>query len=154
MIVRTTWRFAQPPEIIWPLLCDSRMEPSKSWLFRLGLPQPRQCRLPNGQGGVGSARQCISDRGVIDQTIVAWDKPNHLAFRMEGSDMNFRAFVSSLVDDFELAPTPEGGTMATRITSVHVIGWFRGMKSALVRVGLKKVHRFVFRAWERLASVS
>jgi hypothetical protein len=154
MIVRTTWRFARPPEIIWPLLCDSRMEPTNSCLFRLGVPQPRQCRLPNGQGGVGSARQCISDRGVIDQTIVAWEEPKHLAFRMERSDMNFRAFVFSIVDDFELVPTPEGGTRATRTTSVQVIGWFRWVKSVLLWVGLKKVHRFVFRAWERLASAS
>ncbi len=156
MEVRTTWRFSRPPGIIWPLLCNSRMEPelAKSWLFRLGVPQPQRCWLPDGQGGVGSARQCISDRGTIDQTIIAWEEPHHLAFRMDRSNLHFRAFVVNIVDDFVLVATPDGGTRATRTTSLHVIGRFRWVKRAMLWVGVKKVHRFVFRDWERLASAS
>jgi len=130
------------------------MEPANSCLFWLGVPKPRQCRLPNGQGGVGSARQCVSDRGIIDQTIIAWEEPHHLAIRMERTDMGFREFVSSIIDDFELAPTSEGGTRVTRTTCVHVTGRFRFVKVALLWVGLKKVHRSVFYAWEQLASRS
>ena len=152
MIVRTTWYFSQPPEIVWPLLCNSRMEPTPSCLFGLGLPQPRQCRLPDGQGGVGSTRQCISDRGVVEQTILIWEEPRHLAFRMDRSDLYFQACVPSIVDDFELVPTADGGTRATRTTSVQVIGWFRWVKRMALRVGLWKIHRFVFRNWERLAA--
>ena len=108
MMVRTAWRFHQPPEIIWPLLCNSRMQPAASCLFGLGLPQPMQCRLPDGDGGVGSTRQCISGRSTIEQTILVWEKPHRLAFSMDRSDLYFRSCVPSIVDDFELVPTPEG----------------------------------------------
>jgi hypothetical protein len=152
MIVRTGWRFAEPPEAVWPLLCNSRMEPAASCLFGLGLPQPQQCRLPDGHGGVGSTRQCVSDRGVIEQTILAWEEPRHLAFSMDRSDLYFRSCVISIVDDFELAVTPRGGTRATRTTSVQVVGRFRWLKQVALWVGLKKIHRFVFRNWQRLAA--
>ena len=152
MIVRTTWHFPQSPEVIWPLLCNSRMEPTASCLFGLGLPQPMQCRLPGGQGGVGSTRQCISDRGVIEQTILVWEEPHHLAFRMDRTDLYFRSWVPSIIDDFELLPTPECGTRAIRTTTVTVTGWFRWAKRTVLWIGLKKVHRFVFRNWQRLAS--
>ena len=152
MIVKTTWLFPKPPEVVWPLLCNSRMEPTASCLFGLGLPQPQQCRLPDGQGGVGSTRQCISNRGVVEQTILIWDEPRHLAFSMDRSDLYFRDCIPSIVDDFELILTPEGGTRATRSTSVQVIGWCRWAKRAALRVGLKKIHRFVFRNWLRLVT--
>jgi hypothetical protein len=130
------------------------MEPSRSALFGLGLPQPQQCRLPDGHGGVGSTRQCISDRGTVQQTILVWDPPHHLAFSMDRSDLYFRSCVISIVDDFELVVTPEGGTQATRTTSVQVIGWFRWLKQMALWVGLKQIHRFVFRNWQRLAAAS
>ena len=98
------------------------------------------CRSRNSAGsrtpataGVGSTRQCISDRGVIEQTILAWEEPRHLAFSMDRSDQYFRACVPSIVDDFKLIPTPTGGTQATRTTSVQVIGRFRdGSRSGTV----------------------
>jgi hypothetical protein len=152
MVVRTTWHFRQPPEVVWPLLCNSRMETNSSCLFRLGLPQPQQCRLVRGQGGVGSRRQCVSDRGMVEQTILIWEEPHHLTFSMDRSDMWFRAWVRSIVDDFGLVLTPEGGTQVTRTTSIQVIGAFRWLKRMALWAGLKKVHRFVFRNWERLAA--
>jgi hypothetical protein len=152
MKIKTVWGFQQPPELIWPLLCNSRMEPTASCLFGLGLPMPLQCRLVEGSGGVGSTRQCISDRGMIEQTILAWEEPHHLAFKMDHTDLYFRSCTPSIVDDFELVQTPKRGTRATRITSVTVIGWFRWVKQAGLWLGLKKIHRFVFRNWERLAS--
>ena len=112
---------------------------------------PLQCRLIEKSGGVGSTRQCISDRGMIEQTIMAWEEPHHLAFRMDHTDLYFRSCVPSIADDFELVQTPEGGTRTTRITSVTIIGWFRWVKQAGLWVGLKKIHRFVFCNWERLA---
>jgi hypothetical protein len=152
MIVRTTWDFPQTATVIWPLLCNSRMEATPSCLFGLGLPQPQQCRLPDGPGGVGSRRQCISDRGTVEQTILVWEEPSHLAFSMDRSDLYFRDSVPSIVDDFELVPAPAGGTRVTRTTSVQVIGRFQWFKRAFLWAGLKKVHRFVFRNWLRLAA--
>ena len=91
---------------------------------------------------------------MIEQTILVWDEPHHLAFGMDRSDLYFRSCVPSIVDDFELLSTPQGGTRATRTTSVTVLGWFRWAKGVALWVGLKKVHRFVFSNWQRLASLS
>ena len=41
---------------------------------------------------------------------------------------------------------------AIRSTTVTVTGWFRWAKRTVLWIGLKKVHRFVFRNWQRLAS--
>jgi hypothetical protein len=153
MIVRTSWDFTQRASAIWPVLCNSRMETAPSPLFGLGLPQPKQCRLADGHGGVGSRRQCISDRGTIEQTILVWDEPTHLAFSMDRSDLYFRQSVPSIVDDFEFESLTGGGTRVTRTTSVQVIGRFRWVKRACLWVGLKKVHRFVFRNWSRLVEL-
>lgn len=57
------------PEEIWPLLCSSKMEAGSACLFRLGLPRPVECRFPEGSGGVGKERQCVSNLGVIRQRI-------------------------------------------------------------------------------------
>lgn len=151
MIVRTRWRFSRPPQVVWPLLCRAHMQPAQGWLFRLGIPQPQVCRLPSGEGGVGSARQCVSDQGVIDQRILVWDPPHHLSFRMEQSDIPRMSWVSDIVEDFRLSPTDAGGTTATRTTRVTVAGRLQWMKSVLLWMGLKQVHRFVFGNWLRLA---
>ncbi len=152
MIVKTTWHFRESPEVVWPLLCNSRMEPTHSCLFGLGVPQPKECRLPEGPGSVGSTRQCISDRGTIEQRILVWDEPRRLAFRMEQTDIYFKPCVPTIVEEFSLTPTDAGGTRATRTTRLEIIGWFRTAKGAMLWFGLKKVHRFVFRNWQRLAA--
>jgi hypothetical protein len=151
-MVTTSWHFTQSPEVIWPLLCNSRMEPAASCMFGLGLPQPVECRLPDGQGGAGSTRQCVSDRGTIEQTILRWEEPRHLVFRMDRTDLWFRSWAPEIKDDFELIPAAAGGTRATRTTTVAVLGRLRWIKQALLWIGLKKIHRFVFRNWARLAA--
>ena len=154
MIVKTRWRFAQTPEQVWPLLCNSRMERTSSCLFGLGVPRPQQCRLPEGPGEKGSTRQCISDQGIIEQEILVWDEPQQLTFCMRKTDLFFKKCVPSIVEDFQLVSLPGGGTQATRTTTLEVTGWFRWAKMALLWLGLKKVHRFVFRNWVRLAGQS
>jgi hypothetical protein len=89
---------------------------------------------------------------MIEQTISVWEEPHHLAYSMDRTDLYFRSWVPSIADDFELVATPDGGTRATRRTSVTVTGWFRWSKRAALWIGLKKVHRFVFRNWARLAT--
>ena len=69
MRVRTSIVIQRPPAEVWPLLCSSKMDPRIPCLFRLGIPKPVECRLPDGAGGVGQRRECVSDRGVIRQRI-------------------------------------------------------------------------------------
>jgi len=123
--------------------------PPRCPVFRLGAPTPVQCRLPEGSGGVGAARQCVSEQGVVRQRITVWEPPGRLAFRMEETDLFFDRFVDGLDDTFELAPRGSG-TLITRTTRVSVR---RGLAAVLLLplwVGLKAVHRYVFRNWQHL----
>jgi len=152
MIVQTSCRISASANTIWPLLCNSRMEATQSCLFGLGVPQPEQCRLPDGNGGVGSTRQCISDRGTVEQEILIWDEPRRLSFRMKKTDIYFRQFVHEILETFDLTPVDDATTKLTRTTNVTLRGRLQFVKHLLLLVGLKKVHRFVFRNWKRLCS--
>jgi hypothetical protein len=133
------------PEELWPVLCDSAMELApRCPVFFLGAPRPTECRLPEGAGEVGAARQCVSDQGVVRQRITVWEPPGRLAFRMEETDLCFERVVERLDDVFELEAAGSG-TRITRTTTVSV----RNLFAVPVWVGLKSVHRFVFRNWQR-----
>ncbi|MBU2666790.1 SRPBCC family protein [Actinoplanes bogorensis] len=144
MIVRTRWTMPHTPEQLWPALCDSRVELTpRCPVFCLGTPRPTECRLPEGHGEVGAARQCVSEQGTVRQRITVWEPPARLAFHMEETDLCFGQIVDGLGDVFEL--TPDGtGTRITRTTTVSASRWF----APALWVGLKSVHRFVFRNWQ------
>jgi hypothetical protein len=103
-----------------------------------------------GRGRRNGTRQCVSEQGTIEQRITEWAPTVRLAFRMHGTDLAFRRCVSELDDTFELRPTEDGrATIVSRTTHVEVDGRLRWVKRAAVYVGLKTVHRFVFRNWRR-----
>jgi len=150
MTVRTRRTFLSPASTVWPLLCNSRMDATSGPLFKLGVPHPVECRLPDGHGGVGSERECISDQGVVHQRILVWRPEKQLSFRMEQADLYFQKFVREMVETFDLVPTTTG-VMVTRTTRVWVRGRLSLLKKWLLFVGVKQVHRYVFRNWQRLA---
>ncbi|BCU77781.1 hypothetical protein llg_24960 [Luteolibacter sp. LG18] len=119
--------------------------------FRLGIPKPVECRLPEGQGGVGRERQCVSNRGVIHQRITHWEEPRCLRFRMEDTTLYFRPCVTAIEEEFVLEPVGTDRTRVTRTTTLTVAGVGRPLKAAIMLAGLKCVHRYVFRNWQRLA---
>ncbi|MER7461247.1 SRPBCC family protein [Micromonospora sp. NPDC126480] len=152
MKVRTQWVVPQPPEVLWPALCDSRMElRPRCPVFCLGAPRPTACRLPDGDGAVGASRQCASEQGVVRQRITRWEPPTGLSFQMESTDLCFHRFVDHLGDVFELAPAGSG-TRITRTTTVRVHGRRHAALYPALWVGLKAVHRFVFRNWQQTAA--
>ena len=67
MKVKTTYKFNANAEDLWPLLFGSKMDTKKPCYLLFGLPKPMECKLENGEGGVGKSRQCISDKGTIQQ---------------------------------------------------------------------------------------
>jgi hypothetical protein len=98
---------------------------------------------------VGAARQCVSEQGVVRQRITTWEPPTRLAFHMESTDLGFHRFVDQLGDVFELTATPRG-TRVIRTTTVTVRGFGRAALYTALWVGLKSVHRFVFRNWQKM----
>ncbi len=150
--VRTSYTMDASPRAVWPLLCNSAMELPPPLLFWLGIPRPTLCRLPSGVGGVGERRECVSDQGSIQQRILEWKEQRRLCFEMTGSDMVFlRRHVRVVVDSFDLDATSTGRTRITRTTEIVLAGRFPAAKAMAVYLGLKIVHRYVFKNWGLLA---
>ncbi len=147
MRVRTSTVIRRTPEDLWPLLCDSRMDARRSCLFRLGVPKPVECRLPEGAGGEGSRRQCVSDRGVVHQRITCWDAPWRLKFSMEDTNLYFRPCVAEMHEEFVLEALGREETRITRTTKLRARGRCAVLKEWLLWPGLKAVHRYVFGNW-------
>jgi hypothetical protein len=104
VIVRTRWKVPHAPDELWPALCNSAVELTpRCPVFYFGAPRPTECRLPEGHGELGAARQCVSDQGTVRQRITVWDPPSRLAFRMEETDLCFGRFVDRLC-----SPCPSG----------------------------------------------
>jgi hypothetical protein len=150
LAVRTRQSFPCSAGAVWSLLCNSRMDGTSKLLFKLGVPQPVQCRVTDDHGGVGSERECISDQGVVHQRILEWLPDRRLSFRMERTDMQFRRFVREIVDTFDLVPS-SSGVLVTRVTKVSTTGRFQIFRRITLYLGLKQVHRYVFQNWQRLA---
>lgn len=151
MVVCTRQTFECPARTIWSLMCNSQMDDSTSLLFKLGVPQPVQCRVADGRPGVGSERECISDQGVVHQRILVWEPDTCLSFRMESTDMSFGRHIRDLVDTFDLRATPRG-VEVTRTTQIRTQGLFQVLTRFALYFSLKKVHRYVFQNWKRLAA--
>lgn len=149
MRVQTSILLDKPPAEVWPLLCSSRMDPRIPCLFRLGIPKPVECRLPDGAGGVGARRQCVSDRGVVHQRITHWEEERVLRFQMEDTTLYFRPCVTAIVEEFTLEPLDSGRTRLTRTTDITVSGVGSFAKELVMCAGTKFVHRYVFRNWAR-----
>ncbi|TFV68139.1 UNVERIFIED_ORG: hypothetical protein E4P37_00160 [Bacillus sp. AZ43] len=146
--VTTTRVIPSSPADTWRLLCDSRLRLRPLCpVFYLGAPRPHECALPSGEGGPGAERECRSTAGTVHQRITVWEPPARLRFHMETTTLGFGRHLDALEDDFVLVPHPRG-TRVTRTTTVVARGWLKPVVSAMVLVGLKSVHRFVFRNWQ------
>ena len=117
------------------------------------IPEPRitpnvSGELPEAEGKVGAERRCISDRGTVTQTITHWQPPERLRFRMVSTDHTWGRCVRTLEEDFALEAVGHG-TRITRTTRIAARGGFKALKEALFCIGLKRVHRYVFKNWRQ-----
>lgn len=152
MRVRTSIIIDKSPTAVWPLLCSSRMDPRIPCYFRLGIPKPVECRLPDGVGGVGARRECVSNRGIVHQRITEWQEHKVLRFQMEDTTLYFRPCVTAIVEEFVLESVGRDQTRLTRTTDISVTGAARSAKALIMCAGMKCVHHYVFRNWARNAS--
>lgn len=148
MKIRTSTTIKASRERLWPLLTNSEMNAPGS--FCLGVPRPVECRLPDGEGAVGASRQCVSDRGVVNQEITCWLPPDQLQFKMIDTDHDWSPCVESITEQFDLEDV-NNGTRITRTTTLRAKGYFRLLKEFGFYFGLKRVHYFVFKSWRRSA---
>ncbi|MCF7733138.1 MAG: SRPBCC family protein [Akkermansiaceae bacterium] len=145
MKIRTSIVIRATPETLWPLLTNSSMD--VPGCFCLGLPQPVSCELPDGVGGIGSERRCISDRGVVVQRITEWAPPKHLQFEMVSTNHCWSTQVDSIREEFRVKQHIHGSRI-TRTTTIAATKPFRCIKELGFYLGLKRVHLYVFKNWQ------
>ena len=151
MHIKTSRRFNVTPEKLWPLLFNSKMDDKQPCYFLCGLPKPIECRLPD-TGGVGATRECVSDKGIIVQNILEWVPNSKLKFELKQTDIYFGPCVKSIVETFEIQKIDEGHSTITRNTDFVIKSPFRLFISVPMAIGLKSIHRYVFKNWRRLAA--
>jgi len=84
----------------------------------------------------------------VQQEITQWEPPHRLVFQMVGTDLCQRHVCAAVEEQFELSSTRSGGTTVTRTTLVTMRPGARRLATMGVYIGLKSVHRYVFRNWQ------
>ena len=147
-------QIAASPSTVWAPLCDADMPataPCEFGLGRFGPPRPLRCELPDGTGGVGATRRCVSDRGAVLQRITEWREGERLAFELVAEDAGLGAHVSAMRDAFELAPGIHGGTRLIRRTELVPRGPCPRLRGLALTVAVRRVHRFTMRGFQVVA---
>jgi hypothetical protein len=111
-------------------------------LFRLGVPQPVECRL----GTDGETRECVTRRGRIRQRILERCAPEVLSFERTDDSAGLRRWIRSMKDTFRLQET-SGGMRLTRRSEVEPRFW----ALPFLRIALPAIHRYVNRNFKALA---
>jgi hypothetical protein len=136
-----------PPESVWNQLRSmERIDASKSFLMRIGLPVPVSCKTVGE--GVGGKRTCYFETGFIEEKIVEWNYPNSMKFEITASEVPGRPWLT--FRDASYSITRENGrtrisrdtTILSRLTPVWY--WRR-----LEAIGVHAEHRYLFEALEK-----
>lgn len=151
MVVKTTYNYHASAAKLWPLLFNSRMDKKQPCYLLCGLPKPLECRLPDSQGGVGNTRECVSDKGTIQQRITEWIPEHKLSFELVQTNLYFGPCVESIVEQFELTNNNQDGCRIVRTTTFKVKGQLASVASIPMFIGIKAIHRYVFKNWKRLS---
>ncbi len=150
MQIKTSRKFNATPEKLWPLLFNSKMDEEQPCYFLCGLPKPVECRLKD-DGGVGATRECVSDKGVIVQNILEWVPQSKLRFELTQTNIYFGPCVKSIVEGFEIQKVSDKQSIITRQTDFVIKSPFRLFLAIPMAIGLKSIHRYVFKNWQRLS---
>ncbi|SDO46818.1 hypothetical protein [Phyllobacterium sp. OV277] len=151
MIIRSEWVFDCEPQHIWPHFLHAKMDNTRPFLFRFGVPKPMSCRVLEDRAAVGNTRQCTTDRGTINQRILILDENRQLQYKMQESTVWCRDWVGYLEDTFTLTPLPGGRTRVERTTRFGAAGALRPLKQLGLWVSLRQAHAYASRNWRRLA---
>jgi hypothetical protein len=131
-----------PRAEVWPLLCGATMRLPPPLLFRLGVPQPVECRL----GTDGETRECVTRRGRVRQRILERRAPEVLSFERTGDTAGLRRWIRSMKDTFRLEEI-DGGTRLRRRSELEPRIW----AVPFLWIALPAIHRYVNRNFKAIA---
>ena len=129
-------------ELVWDQLKTfDRIEGTKGFLMKIGLPVPVSCTM-SGEG-VGATRTCYFEEGHIQERVTAWNPPNSMKFEITEFDVPGRPWLSFRDAGYEL--TTEGNrtvvTRQTTIVSRLAPAWYW---RPLEKIGVETEHQYLF----------
>lgn len=127
------------------------MSPAAHLCFRMGIPSPIECKLTKEINGIGSQRQCKTNRGFINQRITEWNPPHRLVFITISDTVGIYKNIENMEDTFILEPQGEINTQLTRITKFETKGSFKIIKRRLFKMTVKRLHKYVMEEFKTLA---
>ena len=131
------------PSAIWRVRCDAKLPLTAPYWFRFGVPTPEKCTLVSEAGAVGARRQCTTNRGTNSQRITEWQERRRLSFEWVEDTLGLGTYLLQMRDTFTLEPLGPKRTRLTRRTEFEpkdTVGWVR---RTVLRLAVKRVHRFV-----------
>ena len=152
--VTTTVEIEAAAAAVWVRLCDAEMPVTAPCEFRLGRfgpPRPLRCELPDGVGGVGAARRCVTDRGVVEQRVTDWVVNTRLAFEVVAENSGLGPHVIAMRDVFDLRPIVGGGVQLTRRTELVPRGPCPRLRGAALGLAVRRVHRYTMQGFKAAA---
>ena len=143
-----------PAAAIWSRLCDAEMPTTAPCEFSfapLGPPRPLRCELPEGRGGVGATRRCVTAQGTVAQRITEWVEGERLAFELIEENAGLGRHVEHMSDRFLLAASGAGGTRLVRETQIVPRGPCPRLRGLALSFAVRRVHRFTLRGFKSAA---
>jgi hypothetical protein len=129
------------PDAVWAnLLQVNNVRSSKPLLMYIGLPVPLRCALEGS--GVGAKRTCYFNSGYIQESITAWNPPNHMGLSIDRTHMPGRHWLGFESAEYDLK-TDRDATVLTRTTTISSHLLPRWYWRPFERLGVESEHRYI-----------
>lgn len=135
------------PESVWnELKSMDRIDASRPFLMKIGLPVPVSCKTEDE--GVGGKRTCYFEHGYIEERITEWNFPNSMKFEITASEVPGRPWLNFKDAGYEIK-RENGQTTITRSTTIVSRlspAWYWKRLEAL---GVHTEHKYLFEGLAR-----
>lgn len=140
--VTNTLTVDAPQEVVWNQLKSvDKINGSKGFLMRIGLPVPVSCKVEKEE--VGGKRTCYFESGYIEERITEWNPPRSMKMEITASDVPGRPWLTFKDASYELSENNGRTTITRKTTIVSRLSpawyWRR-----LEKIGVETEHEYLF----------
>jgi hypothetical protein len=140
--VTNTLTVDAPREAVWNQLNSvDKINASKGFLMRIGLPVPVSCKVEKEE--VGGKRTCYFESGYIEERITEWNPPASMKMEITASDVPGRPWLTFKDASYELTESNGKSTITRKTTIVSRLSpawyWRR-----LEKIGVETEHEYLF----------
>jgi hypothetical protein len=142
--ITTSCDFQATEAHVWQGITHAVMTLPKPFCFNLGIPLPVKCEITHYENGMGTTRQCTSDKGVITQEITCYEKHCRLSFKMVAHTLRTIFTFSEMSDDFTMS-SAAGTVSLSRTTRLTLpAGPTLFLRRWAMTRSIRQVHHFVY----------